>query len=102
VRALRACAAGEDGPEPSEALRAAQSSAAPTASVRLRIALGIGILGLMTVKPPDPATASLVVAAAAAAGLVAGRRARPVAPDRRGRRTSRADGVAAIVSVPEE
>ncbi len=51
-----------------------------SASLRLRIALGVGILGLMTVKP-GAAGSWLVLAAAAAAGLIASiaRGSRPAA-----------------------
>lgn len=79
TRRLRAALAAEP---PSELpLRSGQ---ALTASLRLRIALGVGILGLMTVKP-GAAGSWLILAAAAAAGLIASigslaaRRSRPCA-----------------------
>ena len=65
TRRLRAALAAEP---PSELpLRSGQ---ALTASLRLRIALGVGILGLTTVKP-GAAGSWRILAAAAAAGLIA-------------------------------
>jgi hypothetical protein len=69
MRRLRVAVAAETGPELSEVFRVVQSSPALTASVRLRIAMGVGILGLMTVKPPDAPTASLILAVAVVAGV---------------------------------
>jgi hypothetical protein len=71
IRRLRVALAAETGPALSDAFRSARSSAALTASLRLRIAIGIGILGLMTIKPPDVTTASVILAVAVVAGLVA-------------------------------
>jgi hypothetical protein len=70
ARRLRVALAGETGPELSDAFRSIRSGTALTASLRLRIAIGIGILGLMTIRPG--ATGSwLILAAAAVSGLVA-------------------------------
>jgi uncharacterized membrane protein len=69
MRRLRVALADERGRELSEAFRQVRASA-PSA-LRLRTAIGVGILALMTVKPPDAATASLVLAAAVLAGAVA-------------------------------
>jgi hypothetical protein len=71
MRRLRVAMGAETGPELSDAFRELRSSPALTASLRLRIAIGIGILGLMTVKPPDAATSSLILAAAVASGVMA-------------------------------
>jgi len=68
MRRLRVALAAESRPELSEALR---SSPALVMSLRLRIALGVGILALMTMKPSDHASAILVLAAAVLAALVA-------------------------------
>jgi hypothetical protein len=72
MRSLRAALAAETGPVLSDGFRAIRSSRALTVSFRLRTALLIGIVILMTVKPPGTGTASLVLVAAALAGLVAG------------------------------
>src|SRR5260370_11781297 len=73
ARRLRAALAGEAGPEGSDLFRSIQSGTALTASLRLRIAIGIGILALMTLKPG--VTGSwLIMAAAALSGLVASHR----------------------------
>jgi hypothetical protein len=66
MRRLRAALHAESGL--SEALR---SSPALVTSLRLRIALGVGILALMTMKPSDHATAILVLATAVLAALAA-------------------------------
>jgi hypothetical protein len=71
MRRLRVALAAESEHELSAAFRQARSSGALASSLRLRIAIGIGILGLMTVKPPDVATSSLVLAAAVLAGVIA-------------------------------
>jgi hypothetical protein len=70
ARRLRGALAGETGPELSDAFRLMRSGTALTASLRLRIAIGIGILGLMTIKP-GAAGSLLILAAAALSGLVA-------------------------------
>lgn len=70
TRRLRSALAGETGPELSDAFRSIHTGTALTASRRLRIAIGIGILGLMTIKP-DAAGSWLMLAAAALSGLVA-------------------------------
>ncbi len=70
-RRLRVALAAEGGPDGRDAFRSSTSSAALVASLRLRIAIGVGILGLMTLKPPDAATSSIILAAAFLAGLVA-------------------------------
>jgi hypothetical protein len=59
------------GPERSETFRSLLSERALVVSLRLRIALGIGIVGLMTMKP-DAVVSGVVLAASAAAGLAAG------------------------------
>jgi hypothetical protein len=65
MRRLRAALHAESGL--SEALR---SSPALVTSLRLRIALGVGILALMTMKPSDHATAILVLATAVLAASI--------------------------------
>ncbi len=70
LRRLRAALPAEAGAELSGTFRAASASAALTASLRVRVALGLGILGLMTAKP-EAAGSALVLAVAALAGLVA-------------------------------
>jgi hypothetical protein len=70
ARRLRVALAGETGPELSDGFRSIRSGTALTASLRLRIAIGIGILGLMTIKP-GAAGSLLILAAAALSGLVA-------------------------------
>jgi hypothetical protein len=71
MRRLRRALAAETGSELSETIRAVRSSTALLTSLRLRIALGVGILGLMTMKPSDHATAFLVFATAVLAALLA-------------------------------
>jgi hypothetical protein len=71
LRRLRAALADERGRELSDAFRQVRASAALPSALRLRTAIGVGILALMTVKPPDAATASLVLAAAVLVGAVA-------------------------------
>jgi hypothetical protein len=71
AKRLRAALGEETGPALSAGFRALRSSVALAASLRLRIALATGIIGLMTMKPG--AAGSLVIAAVAVvAGLVAG------------------------------
>lgn len=70
VQRVRLALVAENGPRVSDAFRAVRSSAALTASLRLRIAIAIGILGLMTIKP-DAVHSSLILAAAVVAGLIA-------------------------------
>ena len=70
IRRLRAALAAERGPGLSQAFTSLQSSAALVASLRVRIALGIGIVALMTLKP-TAGTSLLILAAFAVAGLVA-------------------------------
>jgi uncharacterized membrane protein SirB2 len=67
LRRLRAPASGT-GPEIPDALRSVRSGLA--ASLRLRIAIGIGILALMTFKPQGTG-ASLILAAGTLGGLIA-------------------------------
>ena len=71
IRRLRAALAAERGPGLSQAFTSLQSSAALVASLRVRIALGIGIVALMTLKPTGAGTSLLILAAFAVAGLVA-------------------------------
>jgi hypothetical protein len=71
IRRLRDAVAGERGPGLSDAFRSMRSSLALTASLRLRMAIGIGIVGLMTIKPPDVATASLILATGVLSGVLA-------------------------------
>jgi hypothetical protein len=66
MRRLRAALHAESGL--SDALR---SGPALVTSLRLRIALGVGILALMTMKPSDHATATLVLAMAVLAAFAA-------------------------------
>jgi hypothetical protein len=72
MRRLRVALAAESGAALSEAFRMARSSTALTSSLRLRIAIGIGILGLMTTKP-DAVHSSLILAAVLLGGLIATR-----------------------------
>ena len=82
LRQLRAAVASETGSDLSDASRSLLSSDALTASLRLRFAIGVAILGLMTFKP-EVAGSSVILAAGILAGLVASRvplairRARP-------------------------
>jgi hypothetical protein len=69
ARRLRVALAGETGPELTIGFRSIRSGTALTASLRLRIAIGIGILGLMTTKP-GAAGSLFIMAAAALSGLV--------------------------------
>jgi hypothetical protein len=71
IRRLRAALAAERGPGLSQAFRLLQSSAALAASLRVRIALGIGIVGLMSIKPTGVGTSLLILAVAVLAGLAA-------------------------------
>ncbi|BDG02879.1 DUF2269 family protein [Anaeromyxobacter oryzae] len=71
IRSIRAALSAESEPRLSDEFRSARSGAALTASLRLRIAIGTGILGLMTLKPPDATTSALLLAASVAAGLIA-------------------------------
>ena len=68
VRKLSRALSVGAGPEQSEMFRSLLSAKALVVSLRLRIALGIGIVGLMTLKPP-PALSALILAASVAAGL---------------------------------
>jgi hypothetical protein len=72
MRRLRVALAAESGASLSDAFRIARSSTALNASLRLRIGIGIGILGLMTTKP-DAVHSSLVLAAGVLAGVIATR-----------------------------
>ncbi len=69
TRRLRAFGAEPQSEFP-DAFRSLRSGRTLSASLRLRIALGVGILGLMTVKP-GAAGSWLILAAAAAAALIA-------------------------------
>jgi hypothetical protein len=70
ARRLRVALASEPGPELSDAFRSIRSKTPLSASHRLRIAIGIGILGLMTIKPG--VTGSwLIMAVATLSGLIA-------------------------------
>ncbi len=71
VRRLRAALASEGDPRLSEAFRSELAAGALTASLRLRLAIGVGILALMTFKP-GAAGSTLVLAAAAVLGIAAG------------------------------
>ncbi len=84
VRRLRAALASQAGPRLSEALRAELSAGALAASLRLRVAIGVAILALMTFKP-GTAGSTLVLAAAAVLGIAAGL---PVAEPRQPAETS--------------
>jgi hypothetical protein len=83
VRRLRAALTFESRSELSDAFRSALSGNALIASLRLRTAIGVAILGLMAFKP-DAAGSSLILATGIVAGLVASfvplaiRRSRPV------------------------
>lgn len=70
TRRLRAALPGESGAELSSAFRAARSSAALVGSLRVRIALSLGILALMTGKP-EAGGSAVILAVAALGGLVA-------------------------------
>ncbi len=72
-RQLRLALVTETASELSDTFQSVQSGhgAALTASLRLRIAIGIGILALMTVKP-DATGSWIVLSTMAAAGLIAG------------------------------
>jgi hypothetical protein len=70
VRHLRAALTFESRSELSDAFRSVRSGKALIASLRLRIAIGVAILGLMTFKP-DAAGSSLILATGTLAGLVA-------------------------------
>lgn len=59
------------GPEKSETFRSLLSGRALVVSLRLRLALVIGIVALMTMKPP-PLHSAVILAASFAAGLAAG------------------------------
>jgi hypothetical protein len=66
----------ETGPELSAAFRSLRSSPALALSHRLRTAVGVGILALMTMKP-GAAGSLLILAAAIVAGLIASLQVRP-------------------------
>ena len=70
MRRLGAALAAERGPGLSETFRSARSGVPFAASLRVRTALGIGILALMTMKP-DTGGAWIILLAAGLAGLVA-------------------------------
>jgi hypothetical protein len=63
MRRLRAALVGEGGPELSPAFRTAAASRALAASLRVRIALGLGVLALMTAKPSADGSALIGIAA---------------------------------------
>ena len=71
ARRLRVTLADAAGPDLPDGFRSIRSPTPLTAPLRLRIALGIGIVGLMTVKP-GAVGAALILIAAALSGLVAG------------------------------
>jgi hypothetical protein len=71
LRRVSTALASESGPGLSLTFRALQSSATLVASLRLRVAIGIGILALMTVKP-DALGSIAILAAAVGAGLMGG------------------------------
>lgn len=81
MRRIRAAIATEAGPELAESFRSLVAGRPLAASLRIRVALGVGILGLMTAKP-GAAGSWLILALAAAAGVVAGALA-PSAPSAR-------------------
>jgi hypothetical protein len=72
MRRVVSALAEEKGSLLTEDFRSVRASAALTASLRVRIALGIGILALMTVKPAGAGASAIILAAALVAGLVAG------------------------------
>ncbi len=69
LRRLRVSLAGETSPQLSASFTQARSSGALAASQMVRIAISIGIVGLMTVKP-DAAGSALILSAAVLAGVV--------------------------------
>jgi len=71
LRRLRVALRAETGPVLSDGIRAVTSSTALVMSVQLRIALGVGILGLMTMKPSDNPSAILVLATVVLVSLAA-------------------------------
>lgn len=71
VRKLRTALEAGNGSEVLDAFRAGRSMAALSASLRIRIAIGIGVVALMTAKPASYATSLLVLAAAALGGGLA-------------------------------
>jgi len=71
IRRLRAALAAERGPGLSQAFGSLRSSAALVGSSRVRIALGVGIVALMTLKPTGAGTSLLILGASAVAGMVA-------------------------------
>jgi len=71
LRRMSTALTSESGPGLSRTFRALQSSATLVASLWLRVAIGIGILALMTVKP-DALGSIAILAAAVGSGLVAG------------------------------
>lgn len=70
MRRVRRAFPAETGATLSDEFRSLRSAAAPVVSLRLRIAFGIGILALMTMKP-GIAGSFLIVAAAVVGGLAA-------------------------------
>ena len=71
ARRLRRALAGEPGPGLSDAFRSLRAAIPMTPSLWLRIALGIGIVSLMTLKP-GPTAAWRILIAAALSGVAAG------------------------------
>ena len=70
LRRFRNALAGASGPSPAEALRSIRSSSALLTSLRLRIGIGVGILGLMTIKPANTVTAAIILSAGVALALL--------------------------------
>ncbi len=70
IRRLRAALASETGSELLNVFRSVRSGNALKASLRLRMAIGVAILGLMTFKP-DAAGSLLLLATGTLVGLVA-------------------------------
>jgi hypothetical protein len=71
VRRLRRAIAGEAGPEVSGALRVLLAARPLAFSLRFRVALVVGVVGLMTSKP-DALGSTVLLGAAAVVGIVAG------------------------------
>lgn len=70
MRRLRTALAAEGAAELSGAFRSAAANPALAASLRVRIALGLGVLGLMTVKP-GAAGSAVILMVAVLGGLAA-------------------------------
>ena len=80
MRRIGKALSSEAAPDSAPALRSSLADSALTISLYLRIAVGVGILALMTIKP-GAAVSLLILVASIAAGLVVGLRAdsrRPV------------------------